>query len=154
MARDFGAKVVSVDRIHTMSADVFSPNALGAILNAETISTLNSPVVCGGANNQLASAANGRDLLSRGITYVPDYVANAGGIINVMAEYLGEAADGVEARVRAIGPRVATILEQARMEHRPSNDISDQLAQALIDKAAAGRSQAARIRMTAAGKST
>ena len=133
-ADEFSAEVVAIDRIHAACADVFSPNALGAILNPETISELGAPVICGGANNQLAAPALGRTLLSRGVTYVPDYVANAGGIINVMAEYLGESANGVNERVLAIGERVTDLLSRARAERRPSNEVADELARALIER--------------------
>jgi leucine dehydrogenase len=133
-ARDFGAETVAPERIHAVSADIFSPNALGAVLNSQTISELGSPVVCGGANNQLESPQSGRELLKREVTYAPDYVVNAGGIINVMAEYLGEAAERVESRVLGIGERVNCVLEQARTERRPSNEVSDDWARALIDR--------------------
>ncbi len=78
-------------RIHSVPADVFSPNALGAVLNVDSIEELGAAVVCGGANNQLATPLDGERLFARGVTYAPDYVVNAGGIINVMAEYNGEA---------------------------------------------------------------
>jgi leucine dehydrogenase len=134
----FGAELAPVDGIHRVHADVFSPNALGACLNSETIPELGAPVVCGGANNQLADSKHGVDLHVRGVTYAPDYVVNAGGIINVMAEHLGERGDRVEARVRAIGDRVATILSQARAEHRPPHEVADRMARERL-----GRSQCA-----------
>jgi leucine dehydrogenase len=131
-AHEFGAETVPVDRIHAAYADVFSPNALGGILNSETISELGAPIVCGGANNQLSAALLGRDLLSRSVTYVPDYVANAGGIISVTAEYLGKPADSVKEQVLAIAERVTNLLSQAREQARPSNEVADELARALI----------------------
>ena len=132
--RDFDAETVAPERIHAVSADIFSPNAFGAILNSQTISELGSPVVCGGANNQLESSQSGGELLKRGVTYAPDYVVNAGGIINVMAEYLGEAADRVESRVLGIRERVNRVLAQARKERRPSNEVSDEWARSLIGR--------------------
>jgi leucine dehydrogenase len=128
----FGAEAAPIDRIHAADADVFSPNALGAILNEQTIAELGAPVVCGGANNQLATPRDGHALLARGITYAPDYVVNAGGIVNVMAEYLGEPAQEVEARVRKIGGRVAHILAAARAENRPPHEVADQMARERI----------------------
>lgn len=134
--RDFGAEVVVVHRIHAVDADIFSPNALGGVLNADTINELGAPLVCGGANNQLATAEDGRRLLARGVTFAPDYVANAGGIINVMAEYLGEPASAVEGRVLAIGARMSEILEQARETGAPANEVADAMARAKIGRAA------------------
>jgi leucine dehydrogenase len=83
----------------TLEADVLSPNALGAILTEESIAALRVPIVAGGANNQLATPADGQRIHQRGILYAPDYVINAGGIINVSTEYLGDGdAGGGQAR--------------------------------------------------------
>lgn len=130
--RDFGAEPVAVDRIHAQDADVFSPNALGGGLNAETIAELGAPMVCGAANNQLATPDDGIHLLAAGVTYLPDYVVNAGGIINVMAEYLGEPGDAVESRVRNIGGRAARILERARAEGVSPSLVADRIARELL----------------------
>lgn len=124
----YGAEREATDRIHAVQADIFSPNALGAGLNALTIPELAAPVVCGGANNQLATAEDGLRLMRRGITYVPDYVANAGGIINVMAEYFGEPAAAVAGRVDKIEGRVRRVLERAAAERRPPSDVADRMA--------------------------
>ncbi len=70
-------------KAHTIECDIFSPCALGAVLNAVTIPALRCAAVCGAANNQLAEEADGDRLAERGILYVPDYVANAGGVINI-----------------------------------------------------------------------
>jgi leucine dehydrogenase len=93
-------------------------------------------LICGAANNQLANAEIAAMLLDRGVTYVPDYVANAGGIINVAAEYLGESPLDVEARVLEIGPRVGHILEQAKRERMSPADVADRLARDAISSAA------------------
>lgn len=132
--RQFGAEIVDVERIHAVQADVFSPNALGASLNAATIPELGAPVICGGANNQLATSADGDRLARRGIVYAPDYVVNAGGIINVMAEYLKEPADAIEARVRAIADRVHEILGIAKAEHTATHAVADRMARDRIDR--------------------
>ncbi|WP_332767709.1 hypothetical protein [Phenylobacterium sp.] len=91
--RRFGAEVVPVERIHRADAEVFSPNALGAVLNVDAIPDLGAPLVCGGANNQLAGDEDSLRPFTRGVTYAPDYVVNAGGIINV----------GIPRRVRRVG---------------------------------------------------
>lgn len=126
--RAFGADVASVDGIYAVEADVFSPNALGAVLNSKTIPELGAPLVCGGANNQLASTGDGARLMQRGVVYVPDYVANAGGIINVMAERFGEPVSAVEDRLRQVPDRVRMVLDLARADRRPANEVADQLA--------------------------
>jgi leucine dehydrogenase len=132
----FGAEAVAVAAIHRAQADVFSPNALGAVLDGHSIPELQAPVVCGGANNQLATPADGARLAARGVVYAPDYVVNAGGIINVAAEFLGEPQDRVEARVRVIADRLALILAQAKAEGRPTHELADEAARARIGRAA------------------
>lgn len=132
---DFGAEIASVEQIHRAACDVFSPNALGAVLNADAIAELQAPVVCGGANNQLATAEDGARLAARGVVYAPDYIVNAGGIINVVAEYLGEPQDKVDGRVRAIGERLAALLDRARAEGRAPHELADEIARARIGRA-------------------
>jgi leucine dehydrogenase len=124
----FDADVVSFEDIHRVDAEVFSPNALGAVLNADTIPELGCALVCGAANNQLATPEDGHRLWRRGVAYAPDFVANAGGIINVMAEYLKLPPHTVEPRVRAIGPRVREICDLAADSARSSHVIADGLA--------------------------
>jgi leucine dehydrogenase len=87
-AEELGAEVVSPQEIYDVDCDVFAPCALGAILNDRTIPKLKCKVVAGASNNQLAEERHGEDLLRRGILYAPDFVINAGGIINVSVEFL------------------------------------------------------------------
>lgn len=124
-AEPLGAEIAPVDQIHAVKADLFSPCALGSGLNAQTIPELGAQFICGAANNQLAADEDGARLVARGIVYAPDYVVNAGGIINVSAEYLGEPAEVVEARVRAIAPRMLYVLETARREGVPPHQAAD-----------------------------
>jgi leucine dehydrogenase len=132
-----GAEIASVESIHRIAADVFSPNALGAGLNARTIPELGAPIVCGAANNQLETEEDGARLVARGITYAPDYVVNAGGIINVSAEYLGESVAAVDARVRAIPARVLTVLDAAKRENIPPHAAADRIVRQRIAAAKA-----------------
>ena len=134
-----GAKVVGIDDIAEIDADIFAPCALGGALTRDVARKLKARLVCGAANNQLASIEVAPLLMARGIAYAPDYVVNAGGIISVSAEYLGEDRSNVEARVADIAPRVATILERAAREGRSSADIADEMAENMI----AGASRAA-----------
>jgi leucine dehydrogenase len=135
-AEVLGVEIAPVDQIHAVKADVFSPCALGAGLNPQTIPDLGAPIICGAANNQLATEEDGARLIERGVTYAPDYVVNAGGIINVSAEYLGEAADVVEARVRAIAPRLLRVLETAKSETITPQAAADRIVR---EKLAAAR---------------
>jgi len=132
LADKYGARYAFADEILEAEADILAPCALGAVLNDRTISRLNARLVCGGANNQLATDADGVVLLERGIAFVPDYVANAGGIINVAAEYMGETTAQVEQRIGRIGARVTAILGQAARERRPSHEVADEMAQRII----------------------
>ncbi|MEZ5996749.1 MAG: Glu/Leu/Phe/Val dehydrogenase dimerization domain-containing protein [Hyphomonadaceae bacterium] len=131
-AEPLGAEIAPVDQIHAISADLFAPCALGAGLNAETIAELGAPIVCGAANNQLATEEDGARLLARGVTYAPDYVVNAGGIINVSAEYLGETETAVEARVRAIAPRLLAVLEAAKRQGITPHQAADRIVRERI----------------------
>ncbi len=85
-ARHMGVKVVDPDEIYDVECDIFAPCALGGVINAETIDRLNCRIVAGGANNQLATPEDGEELHRRGIIYAPDFLINAGGIINAAAE--------------------------------------------------------------------
>jgi leucine dehydrogenase len=127
-----GAEVAPVDQIHAVKADLFSPCALGAGLNAKTIPELGARIVCGAANNQLATEEDGARLVAAGVTYAPDYVVNAGGIVMVSCEYLGEAAEAVDAKVRAIAPRVLAVVEEGRREGVSPHLVSDRLVRAKI----------------------
>jgi leucine dehydrogenase len=82
LAMQHHANVVSPDEIHTLAVDVYSPCALGAILNDQTIPELHCKIVCGSANNQLAEERHGEMLVEHGILYAPDYIINAGGVIS------------------------------------------------------------------------
>lgn len=137
-AEQLGAEVAPEAEIHAVKADLFSPCALGAGLNARTIPELGAAFVCGSANNQLASEQDGARLLARSVTYAPDYVVNAGGIINVSAEYLGEAAEVVEARVRAIAPRLMYVLETARRDAIPPHEAADRIVRERLAEACRG----------------
>lgn len=131
-AAALGAEIAAPDRIHAVKADLFSPCALGAGLNTRTIPELGAPIVCGAANNQLETEEDGARLVARNVTYAPDYLVNAGGIINVSAEYLGEAADVVEARVRAIATRLIKVLDMAKAENIPPHQAADRIVRERI----------------------
>jgi leucine dehydrogenase len=130
---EFGADAVGLDDILFQEVDVLAPCALGAVLNEATIPKLRTSIIAGAANNQLETAADGHRLADAGILFAPDYVINAGGIINVAAEYLGDADDDdVMQQIEAIGPRLTKIFEQAATTGRPTNVIADEQARNLI----------------------
>jgi leucine dehydrogenase len=129
-------KVVSPDDILGIEADVVSPNALGAILTEQSIGALKTPIVAGGANNQLATPEDGERLHARGILYAPDYVINAGGIINVCTEYLGDGdASLVRQRIEGIPVRLEQIWTESAQTHRDPASVADAMAQRLIGRA-------------------
>jgi leucine dehydrogenase len=128
-------KVVSPDEILALEADVLSPNALGAIFDEKTIAELRVPVVAGGANNQLAMPDDGQRLHQRGILYAPDYVINAGGIINVCTEYLADGdASLVRRRIEGIPVRLEQIWAESQASGRDPAAVADAMAQRLIGR--------------------
>lgn len=132
LAKQVGASVVGVDQIASVEADVFAPCALGGALDLEVARNLRAKLVCGAANNQLATPDVAALLHDRGIVYLPDYVVNAGGIISVSAEYLGEDAAHVGQRVAGIAPRVAALIERAAAEGRSPAYVADEMAEQVI----------------------
>lgn len=130
-----GAQVVDVSEIAAVDADIFAPCALGGALDVDAVNRMKAKLVCGAANNQLATPDVAALLLDRGITYAPDYVVNAGGIISVSAEYLGEDEADVALRVAAIAPRVGALLERAAREGRSPAAVADEMAEDVIASA-------------------
>ncbi|OBV11921.1 Leu/Phe/Val dehydrogenase [Erythrobacter dokdonensis] len=140
LARELGANVVASEAIMSVGCDVFSPNALGAILDEEGIARLDCAIVAGGANNQLAKAEHGALLAGRGILYAPDYVINAGGIISVALEYLARAEGApadineVRKRLAQIPERLETIWQESDATGISSDVVADRMAQKLIGR--------------------
>jgi leucine dehydrogenase len=136
LASEVGGEAVAPEAIMTVEADVLSPNALGAILTAESIAALNVPVVAGGANNQLATPADGQLIHQRGILYAPDYVINAGGIINVSTEYLKDGdQETVRGRIEGIPVRLEQIWSESAATGRNPAEVADAMAMRLIGRA-------------------
>jgi leucine dehydrogenase len=109
----FSAMVMSSRALLSARVDVLAPCALGGVLDAETVAQLRAKVVCGAANNQLASEDMAVRLAERDVLYAPDFLANAGGIINVGGEYLGWRGPEVRRRVLAVGEKMAAVLALA-----------------------------------------
>jgi leucine dehydrogenase len=140
LAADVGGQAVASERVMGVACDVFSPNALGAILDEEGIARLDCAVVAGGANNQLARPEHGAMLAERGILYAPDYVINAGGIINVGLEYLcrqhGEPCDinEVRRRIAQIPERLEAIWRESEATGESPAVVADAMARRLIGR--------------------
>ena len=135
LADELGAAAVAADDIVAIEADLFSPNALGAVLNQYSIPLIKAPVVAGGANNQLATPSDAVRIHERGIIYAPDYVINAGGIINVALEYLGQGdADEVNGRIELIPGRLQAIWAESKKTGTPAAQVADAMAQKLIGR--------------------
>ena len=134
---EFKATEVPAESVLSQDVDVFSPNALGAILNAQTIPLLGARIVAGAANNQLAEDKDGVALQNAGVLYAPDYVINAGGIISVAREYQGGSTEAeVTSEIHGIPGRLTEIFERARRENRTTNAVADQMAQERISRSA------------------
>ncbi len=140
LARVLDAETARADAIMGIACDVFSPNALGAILDDDGIARLDTAIVAGGANNQLARGGHGQQLAQRGILYAPDYVINAGGIISVTLEYLarqnGQPCDINEVRKRLaqIPGRLEEIWQQSDSSGVSPDMVADRMAQSLIGR--------------------
>lgn len=128
----FGAQAAAPAEILQAKADVFAPCALGGILDPASIAGLRATVVCGAANNQLALPEHGALLTQRGILYAPDYIVNAGGIINAASEFFGWDQAEVEARMNRIADRLAEVFALAETNGVPTNIAADQHARQVI----------------------
>jgi leucine dehydrogenase len=138
LAAETGATIVAdPGAIYDVDADVFTPCALGSVINADTIDRLKVKIVAGAANNQLETRDMGAELQKRGILYAPDYVINAGGIINVMGE-LDNRFNGewVKGKLLGLKQTLGEILDKAEAEGRPANVVSDELARERLADAA------------------
>ncbi len=135
-ATELNAKVVGLDEIYSQDVDVFSPCALGASIDDNSIAQLKAVIIAGCANNQLAEARHDQILLDKGILYAPDYVINAGGIINVALEIYPEpyCADSATALVENIYNTLMTVFETAASKNMPTGIIADEMAQEIIAK--------------------
>ncbi len=144
-AQELGAKAVALNDIYSQDVDVFAPCALGAILNDATIKTLKAKIVAGAANNQLSEARHGDMLRDLKILYAPDYVINAGGLINVYYEYLSRATGKsydraqVVAHVQKIDETSESIFRRAEQDGISTSSAADRIAEQRFMAPAASR---------------
>jgi leucine dehydrogenase len=129
VAASFGAQGVGLEEIYGVKADIFAPSALGGILNDDTIPQLQVQVIAGAANNQLLETRHGDELERRGILYAPDYVANAGGVINVYGELAGWDKRRALRKASEIYNTLLSIFQTARSENIATYLAADRVAE-------------------------
>jgi leucine dehydrogenase len=134
VVKDFGVKRIGVDEIFDVEADIFSPCALGAILNDETIPKLKVKAICGSANNQLDNIERHSQMLKdRGIIYAPDFIANAGGVINVADELNGYNRERALANASKIYDQIGLVFDIAKKENITTEKAADRMAEDRIN---------------------
>ena len=134
VVKDYDVESVEVEKIHALDADIYSPCAMGGALDATTIPELRCAAVVGSANNQLATADDDKLLHRLGVVYAPDYVVNAGGVINIASElsHRGYHPGRAYEQVRRIFDTVATVLDTAAAEGIPTGAAADRYAEGRI----------------------
>jgi leucine dehydrogenase len=132
VAAELGALVLDPAAILGAEVDVMAPCALGGVLDERAINLLQATIVCGAANNQLATDADAEALRQRGILYAPDYVVNSGGIISVTAEFLNEDVGRVEQRLAKLPLRLGCIFDRAEDKGVSPATVADEMARELI----------------------
>ncbi|MGL5540138.1 MAG: Leu/Phe/Val dehydrogenase [Erysipelotrichaceae bacterium] len=134
VVEEFGAIAVSEQDIVCLNVDVFSPCALGGIINDETIACLSCKIIAGAANNVLLDPEkHGRALQEKGILYAPDYVINAGGLINVYQEIIGYNKEDAMRKIELIFDRIREIMRISKEQNKPTYLVADEMAEARID---------------------
>ncbi|MEH7383099.1 branched-chain amino acid dehydrogenase [Bacillus sp. JJ1533] len=139
--RDFGAKAVDPNDIYSVECDIYAPCALGATVNDETIPQLKAKVIAGSANNQLKEPRHGDMVHELGIIYAPDYVINAGGVINVADELYGYNQERALKKVESLYDTIQKVIEIAKRDGIPTYQAADRLAEERIERMRNSRSQ-------------
>ncbi len=130
VASELGCTAIAPDEVFSVAADIYAPCALGATLNTENIEKLNCKVVAGAANNQLADEdVHGRMLMDKGIVYAPDFLINAGGLINVYSEFTGYDREKALSQTERIFDVTLDILRKAQKEKIPSQEAAMRMAE-------------------------
>lgn len=129
---EFAALPISLENVYKTACDVYAPCALGATVSDESLKTLNTHIIAGSANNQLAHADHGRVLHTKGILYAPDYVINAGGLVHAYAQYAHISDTEINQKIAQIYDTLWTIFERSQHENKATSDIADEIAAARI----------------------
>lgn len=134
VVQEFGAEVVAPDAIYDVQCDIFAPCALGAVVNDNTINRLKCKAIAGATNNVLAEDRHGDALHEKGILYAPDYVINAGGLMNVADELKGYNEERAIETVKTIYDNIAKVYAIAKRDNIPSYKAADRMAEERIEK--------------------
>lgn len=129
LREEVGATIVPPEQIYEIPCDIFSPCALGGVLDSQTIPRLKARIICGGANNQLLAETHGSELAGRGILYAPDYIANAGGIINLSFELPGYNPEAAREKVLQIYQTMQKVIALAKAKGITTAQAADFLAE-------------------------
>jgi leucine dehydrogenase len=138
---EFGAKAVDPNEIYSVDCDIYSPCALGAVINDATITTLKAKVIAGSANNQLKDPIHGDQIHDMGIIYAPDYVINAGGVINVADELYGYNQERALKKVEGVYDNIEKVIQIAMRDGIPTYKAADRMAEERIERVRNSRSQ-------------
>ncbi|MCQ6273761.1 branched-chain amino acid dehydrogenase [Bacillus sp. V3B] len=138
---EFCATVVQPDEIYGVECDIYAPCALGATINDRTIPQFKAKVIAGSANNQLKDPKHGDRIHEMGIVYAPDYVINAGGVINVADEMYGYNSERALKKVETIYNNIEKVLAISKRDHIPTHVAADRMAEERIHKLRNSRSQ-------------
>ena len=138
---EFGARAVNPDEIYGVECDIYAPCALGATVNDETIPQLRAKVIAGSANNQLKDSRHGDIIHEMGIVYAPDYVINAGGVINVADELYGYNHERAMKKVEQIYASIEKVIAISKRDGIPTYVAADRMAEERIEKMRNSRSQ-------------
>lgn len=131
--KDFNAEWVEPDEIYSVDCDIFVPCAMGAVVNDFTMSKFNCKLIAGCANNVLAEERHGEMLEEKGIVYVPDFVINAGGVINVYEEIIGYNKERALAKAANVYDKVSEVFKISKEEHIPTYKAAERLAEKRIE---------------------
>lgn len=131
-AKEYKVQTVAPEKIYDVECDVFSPCALGAVINDDTLKRLKTTIIAGSANNQLARSHHGKAAFDRGIHYLPDYVINSGGLIYAAGEYDKVSEQEIHQKIDHISDSLTTIFERSTQQSKPTSEIADKMAEEIL----------------------